>query len=176
MSKSFVQELIKSAGGALDAQADGNKTPAHICAEKGNIKALELLFEKVPDSFAVKDSRGRKPEDDANEAASLFFANLKAARAKKDAEKERDRAEFQQKVAEQQKTVAQEQKKIAQAAEKEAQEERTKRRGLQTKLQRKGTGLKKMPKISWIFTLQSDSWQRTARTRGSSIFFLSVSC
>ena len=74
-------------GGRLDARNGKNETPAHICAKtnpanRTSPTALGFLYDVAPRSFQVLDANNQKPEDIAqkekNQAAQLFFANLRA--------------------------------------------------------------------------------------------------
>ena len=74
----MVKLLVKS-GAKINVSDDKGRTPAHICAENGNVKIMAYLIEKGA-NINLENSRGETPLDIALkkgnfEIVSLFLKN-----------------------------------------------------------------------------------------------------
>lgn len=96
------KEIIRDSQGRLDGKDVNNDTPAHYCASGAKNddrttfpKALQLLYDVVPESFQTKNLQQQTPESLATKEgnnAQIYFAKLQALLRKKEAEHYADAA------------------------------------------------------------------------------------
>lgn len=102
---------IQEFGGSLNGTNHDNQTPAHICASarmnylgRSNPDALSYLHEMAIESFQVRDSNNRTPEEVAESekgnVAEIFFYKIKVNQYARQAAKANERKHIFQKKSE----------------------------------------------------------------------------